>query len=568
MAVKLKIISTAVLLSVFPFFINAQSLGQEVDFNISPLYDSQGRQELTAVLVKTNDKLSFYADRDWWQNLSQTERQSLDVIFYNLGIEFEGKIYPDLTGTFGPEPRSGIYDDERITVLLHPMIAEAGGYFNSGDLYEKLQYPKSNERKMVYLNSRHINKAEAKAFLAHEFVHLITANQKDLLRNVVEETWLNEARAEYSATFLGYDDVYQGSNLERRTNDFLKEPKTSLTEWLNRKEDYGAVNLFIQYLVDHYGIRILVDSLQSSKVGIESINYALERNNYNEDFSDIFANWAIALLVNDCRLGERYCYSNKNLKDLRVTPIFHYLPRTETVMSSYYETTYWGLNWHRFLGGGNNFVLEFDGTDEVVFEIPYLLCNFDNNCSVKFISLDQEQKGEISFPRFNAEHSSLTVLPFIKNKTSGLNGRQETVSFSWSIIVGARTEEERKAELRDQLLAQITELKAEVGRLQARLAALMGDVEPITCDRFENNLYFGIRGSGEVRCLQEFLKAQGSDIYPEAQVTGNFLSLTQAAVIRFQEKYAEEILNPLNLQRGTGYVGEMTRAKINDLINF
>jgi hypothetical protein len=49
-------------------------------------------------------------------------------------------------------------------------------------------------------------------------------------------------------------------------------------------------------------------------------------------------------------------------------------------------------------------------------------------------------------------------------------------------------------------------------------------------------------------------------------VTGNFLSLTQAAVIRFQERYASEILAPWELKKGTGFVGRTTRLKINELL--
>ncbi len=72
--------------------------------------------------------------------------------------------------------------------------------------------------------------------------------------------------------------------------------------------------------------------------------------------------------------------------------------------------------------------------------------------------------------------------------------------------------------------------------------------------------------NAEVRCLQEFLKTQGPEIYPESLITGNFLSLTQQAVIRFQEKYATEILSPLGLNNGTGYVGAATRNEIDELL--
>jgi peptidoglycan hydrolase-like protein with peptidoglycan-binding domain len=49
-------------------------------------------------------------------------------------------------------------------------------------------------------------------------------------------------------------------------------------------------------------------------------------------------------------------------------------------------------------------------------------------------------------------------------------------------------------------------------------------------------------------------------------VTGYFGNLTSLAVVRFQEKYASEILAPFDLLSGTGYVGEKTRNKINELL--
>jgi len=73
-------------------------------------------------------------------------------------------------------------------------------------------------------------------------------------------------------------------------------------------------------------------------------------------------------------------------------------------------------------------------------------------------------------------------------------------------------------------------------------------------------------GNAQVKCLQSFLKSQGTDIYPEGIVNGNFYSLTSQAVIRFQEKYASEILNPIGLSKGTGYFGQRTRQVANSLL--
>jgi len=548
------------------FAIEAKAQSETESFYIDSSYDLYARKEIEAVLIRSTGHLYFYIEKPWWNNLAAQEQNSIKIALFDLGEEFENKIYPVLTSNFGQEWKPGIDGDEHITVLVHPMKENRAGYFRTSDQYYKLQIYDSNEREMVYLNSEFIATPLAKSFLSHEFTHLITFNQKDVLRNISEETWLNEARAEYIQTLLGYDTEYKGTNLERRVKDFLEKPSDSLTEWLNKKEDYGAVNLFTQYLVDHYGLKILVDSLRSSKIGISSINEALAKNGFKEDFAKIFTDWTITVLVNDCPLGDKYCYKNQNLKNLRIVPESNFLPTaTEIALSVYSQIKDWSAKWQRIFGGKGDLTLKFNGKEGVKFKVPYVLCDYANKCIIGFFNLDEQQTGEIFIPEFSSKYSSLSLIPSIQQKLSGFSGDEPTYLFSWEV----RTKELSKEnpELIKKLLEQIASLEAEIARVQAQIDAILASRgQKISCGKFERNLYFGISNDLEVRCLQEFLKSQGAEIYPEGLVTGNFLSLTQAAVIRFQEKYKTEILTPLGLEKGTGFVGSLTCAKINELL--
>jgi ABC-type transport system substrate-binding protein len=70
--------------------------------------------------------------------------------------------------------------------------------------------------------------------------------------------------------------------------------------------------------------------------------------------------------------------------------------------------------------------------------------------------------------------------------------------------------------------------------------------------------------STQVEKLQECL-AKDSEVYPDGTVSGYFGANTKAAVIKFQEKYADQILTPNNLSNGTGKVGAATREVLNEI---
>ena len=563
---KLKLIFVGIIFLCLPGLVSAAALGGKVKFFIDPNFDSTKREETIAQLIGISPRLYFYIDDSWWNSKNVYEQADIGNAINFLTAEFENKIYPTLTSNFGSEWKPGIDKDERITILIHPLAEEAAGYFNSGDEYSKLENPKSNEREMIYLNSQHLDKALLKSFLAHEFVHLITFNQKDKTYGVSEETWLNEARAEYVPTLVGYDEEFGGSNLQRRVKQFLEEPSNSITEWQNTSADYGSLNLFTQYLVDHYGVKILIDSLHSSKIGIPSINEALVKNGFQEDFSQIFTNWTITVLVNNCSLNEKYCYKNKNLKNFRLAPQTIFLPLIgESTLSIINTTKNWTGNWHKIIGGKNILKLEFQGDPKVKFRVPYLIEDLEGKTTINFLNLDKDQKATIFIPDFKTKNNALTIIPSVQSKLSSFNGLEPPIQFSFVVSIVERTPEQEQ-ELIKKLLEQIDFLQKEIARVQAQINAILA--KKIGTCTFSSDLYFGMMGNPDVRCLQEFLESQGSEIYPEGLVTGNFLSLTQKSVIRFQEKYATEILVPLGLEKGTGYFGPMTRAVANQKLNW
>lgn len=81
--------------------------------------------------------------------------------------------------------------------------------------------------------------------------------------------------------------------------------------------------------------------------------------------------------------------------------------------------------------------------------------------------------------------------------------------------------------------------------------------------KFTSRLTKGSRGK-EVTELQKCL-ARFPEIYPEGETSGYFGEKTKQAVIKFQEKYYEDILQPYDYTKGTGTVGKSTRAKLNEI---
>jgi len=125
-----------------------------------------------------------------------------------------------------------------------------------------------------------------------------------------------------------------------------------------------------------------------------------------------------------------------------------------------------------------------------------------------------------------------------------------------------------------ELQAQIADLLALITSLSSQLAALQGGTGTVTgctISSFDRSLKTGMSGD-DVKCLQIVLNSdsatqlRSSGVGSPGNETSYFGPLTNAAVIKFQEKYASEILATYGLTSGTGYVGTTTKAKLNSLL--
>jgi hypothetical protein len=151
---------------------------------------------------------------------------------------------------------------------------------------------------------------------------------------------------------------------------------------------------------------------------------------------------------------------------------------------------------------------------------------------------------------------------------------RKTVAIITALTIWASAAGPALALTAEELQAQINTLMAQLATLQSQLAALQGGgTGAVTCTitSFTRNLKQGMSGD-DVKCLQIVLNSDTSTQLAPSGVgssgseTTYFGPLTKAAVIKFQEKYASEVLASWGLTSGTGFVGSTTRAKLDTFL--
>ncbi len=415
--------------------VKADVLGQQETFTISAEYDYLGRSSINTTLKYISDRANIYVPDDYLAGLSPDSRSRLLTQLQAIAGEFDTRIYPIETQFFGSEPNPGIDNDSRVTLVFTPLINFAGGYYDTTNQLDRSINSASNQREMIYLNATLVfDTNRIHGFLAHEFQHMISYNQKEKIRQVEDDTWLNELRAQYAVDLLGYNEPFSNSDLQRRAQTLIQNPSDSITEWKNLSVDYGQVTLLGNFIAHNFSPQIIAETLNNRDAGINSINTALQKLGYKEKFTDIFVDWMLSNFLNDQNINKQFGYATAGLKSLRVAPttIFPEIgDSTKLLASGVFRD--WEQHWYDLpsLPVGANPVLKITMESPSIssFLISYIVF-YGNGETKVFLANPDSTRNTLYINNIGTDVKRIVLMPFTRDRLAGFTSNERTVDLS------------------------------------------------------------------------------------------------------------------------------------------
>jgi hypothetical protein len=233
-----------------------------------------------------------------------------DWVIESIAREFEHTIHSVINEYFGTE--SDIDGNNQVTLLITALdVANISGYFDSRNQYSNQWVSNSNEREMIYINSRILGFGLDTVLqtLAHEFTHLVQWNYN--WNYSPDNIWFAEGMAMYSGYLVGkvtgQTNYWDFSSIRAYLRSYSN---ISLIDWQQRYEDYGAAYAFMIYLSEHYSPGHLRRLFQDPRTNrLEALGEYLAT--YDTNLDDVLADWAVANAFD--LSGTRYGYSDLSL---------------------------------------------------------------------------------------------------------------------------------------------------------------------------------------------------------------------------------------------------------------
>lgn len=260
----------------------------------------------------------------------------------NIGKEFDTHIDPLVKEKFGNP--SDVDKDGKVNILIYDIKdnfqetgSYTGGYFHPRDLYD---VPYSNRAEIFYMDTypsmgtdrNNLNEKKVYSTLAHEYQHMVNANQKLLKEKKQDgmDVWLDEAFA------MASEHMYLKKSLDHRI-DYYNNSRSianghSLIKWNHRGDvlsNYSLSYLFSQYLKNqsNNGDKIFKEILQDPADTNVALEKAIHKHvDPNMSLGEFMTNFRIALEKKDST-GIHGFNGDPGFNALNPKPI-HQLPQT------------------------------------------------------------------------------------------------------------------------------------------------------------------------------------------------------------------------------------------------
>jgi immune inhibitor A len=280
-----------------------RSVGEKQNFWVHDL-DANENNEVVATLRYVTPHVYFWVQDD----VDVNEREMADLI-----ETFDKEIYPTTREFFGSEWLPGIDGDNHLYILYARGLGfNVAGYFSSANSTHPMIQEYSNGHEMYVMNADNtpLGGDYAYAVLAHEFQHIIHANN-----DLNETSWLNEGASELAVLLNGYDtggfDMLYISNPDLQLNDWPNDQSAT-------SPHYGAGFLFMTYFLDRFGEEATQLLVKDPANGLDSVDGVLQEIGATDPLTgqpitadDFFMDWALTNFLLDPSIGDgRYIYNN------------------------------------------------------------------------------------------------------------------------------------------------------------------------------------------------------------------------------------------------------------------
>lgn len=429
-----KIINQLLVVVLFFSFsgVGALAFDSSAKINVYSNSDTELRNQIDVASVRNTNYVNFYIDQYTWSKLSLSDQYKLSNFTTFMASEFEYNMYPKIIKLF-PGVKNWLNYQDKIIVVLTPMTNGIQGYIRWDDFNTASQSQTSNQGNIIYLNSNNILNPSISnnvlyAFFAHEFMHLITYHEKNLGYNTEEATWLEELRGEYLSHYLGYNQT-KDSYLNFRLQNGVSLTDVNLANWNNNNNSYSLINLFGIYLAQRFGSAIIFNTLTNNLSGIEAVNRFLSQNGFSDRFSNVYQDWIIANILNDCSIGPNYCYKDIDIQ-ITIPGTSFFLPvNNDSVLSISDSLTSYQTKYQKIVGGSDNLEIILENTKNNIFQkIPYILVAKDGTKNLNFFEFQNETIKQIKISNYSKQYQNVIIIPMFAN-----GSLDATQLFKWHI---------------------------------------------------------------------------------------------------------------------------------------